>query len=354
MKLNKFFSAFVILLLLSACNIPNPGGSADEDLTAPAVSNLKTSTQIIYYGDPSCSPREVTISATVRDDSTLREVLSRLFIDGVDAMPSPLDAQWMGNGGSGNTYSATFDNAFITSSAPFTGAGQEYTLSFSMSAQDMAGNSSWIQGGEAGSYEGSVQSKTTHSGFPTVKLLPCVPKSEELSQLDMTQPALVDQIPTSTPAVINIPTNTPVPQPTAAPPTPTDAPLPPSVRSGYVDLYDYYGDQEGVDLDNSGGAYEMGYFEYNSSDPNPGHFVGQLGGGGTNWAAWGGVPSYEDCLSINSWHTGIAVAQGNYFCYITDQGNYGYMYISKLEQFGTGGGEISPWVLGVNFNTWVP
>lgn len=55
-----------------------------------------------------------------------------------------------------------------------------------------------------------------------------------------------------------------------------------------------------------------------------------------------------------SWYPGIFISQGHYYCYITDQNNYGYLRVDRLEQIGTGGSELQPWVLGVSFTTWLP
>lgn len=166
------------------------------------------------------------------------------------------------------------------------------------------------------------------------------------SATNPTNTPIPDQQPTSTSPAQPAPTQPP--QPTQPPP-PTSPP-PPSITSSYVELYD----EDGVDLDNSGGSDEMVYLAYDSTDLNPGHAIGQKDGGGTVWASWGGTPTYEDCRSITRWETGVFIAQGDIFCYGTDQGNYGYLRIDRLEQIGTGDSEIQPWVLGVSFTTWVP
>ncbi|MBT3389595.1 MAG: hypothetical protein HN413_04215 [Chloroflexi bacterium] len=149
-------------------------------------------------------------------------------------------------------------------------------------------------------------------------------------------------------------------QPTSAPPTTAPPPAqgaaqPSSATSSYVELYDYYDSKQGVDLDNGGGLEEMAYMEYNSSDPNPGHALGQLGGRGTVWADVGTTsPTYQSCTAIMSWYPGLHISKGHYYCYITDQNNYGYLRVDRLEQIGTGGSELQPWVLGVSFTTWLP
>ena len=145
------------------------------------------------------------------------------------------------------------------------------------------------------------------------------------------------------------------PSPTLPPPPAQGPAQPSSMTSSYVELYDYYDSKQGVDLDNGGGLDEMAYMEYNSSDPNPGHALGQLGGRGTVWADVGTAsPSYQSCTAIMSWYPGIFISQGHYYCYITDQNNYGYLRVDRLEQIGTGGSELQPWVLGVSFTTWLP
>jgi hypothetical protein len=148
----------------------------------------------------------------------------------------------------------------------------------------------------------------------------------------------------------------PAPPTSTSPPLPTQEPAQPSsLTSSYVELYDYDASQQGVDLDNSGGAPEMAYMEYDSNDPFPGHAVGQLGGRGTSWADMGTTaPTYETCSKVNSWNPGQFIILGNYYCYHTDQLNYGYMRVDRLEQAGTGGSELSPWVLGISFTTWLP
>lgn len=158
------------------------------------------------------------------------------------------------------------------------------------------------------------------------------------------------QVPTASPT-----TSSGNAQPASAPPPTQAAAQPSSMTSSYVELYDYYDSKQGVDLDNGGGPDEMAYMEYKSSDPNPGHALGQLGGRGTVWADVGTTSAtYQSCTAIMSWYPGLHIAQGHYYCYITDQGNYGYLRVDRLEQVGTGGSELSPWVLGVSFTTWLP
>ncbi len=186
------------------------------------------------------------------------------------------------------------------------------------------------------------------SPTPTAQSLAQVPASATPTQsAGGQQPAAPQPSPTAT-----LP---PPPTPTSPPP-PTQGPAQPSsATSSYIELYDYDSSSQGVDLDNSGGLDEMGFFEYDSNDPFPGNAVGQLGGRGTVWADVGtSAPTYQTCTAITTWHTGIFISQGQYYCYITDQQNYGYMRVDRLEQIGTGGSEIQPWVLGISFTTWLP
>lgn len=165
---------------------------------------------------------------------------------------------------------------------------------------------------------------------------------------DNTQPTAAQQAPTN-------PSSQPTP--TSAPPQPAQQgpAQPSSSTSAYVELYDIYSSNQGVDLDNSGGPDEMAYMEYKESDPNPGHAIGQRGARGTVWVDMGtSAPTYETCSTLPIWQTSLFISLGHYYCYQTDQQNYGYLRVDRLEQVGTGGSELSPWVLGISFTTWLP
>lgn len=380
MNSKVFFAILLTAMLVGACNLPIPvaeptqlvsqieitpiinltpiylGGSRvgpetptvvgqTDDNTLPVISAITTSNAEFYYGESSCGPTEVTVSAQVSDNTDLSQVaLNMAYTGDVNGGGGGIGEvmQSVGN----NVYSYTIDalkpqnpNVWYLTSH------EAITITLGVYAYDVYGNK--VQTGE---WDPALQNNTINIQIPSIRLLPCYPNNAP-GFISTTQAPLVEQLVTSTPTIyLELPTNTP-PPPTSPPP-PTQVPL--SITSGYVELYNFASSNQGVDLDNSGGLDEMAYNEYDSNDPNPGHTIGQLGGRGTVWASWGGTPTYENCRSITSWNPGIFIAQGNVFCYITDQGNYGYMRIDRLEQIGTGGSEIQPWVLGVSFTTWVP
>ncbi len=353
-KVTILATTLFMLIWTTACNMPNgtphpavqtataqaqqspptPGTNTD-DHEAPSISNVTISDQVVYFGNSGCNPQVFTLSATVTDNGD-KEVVAFLFIDGERLVPVLTDFGKIMSDNGNNIYRLSFSKNDIASYAPIINSpNQKHTMEFFVHAEDAYHNSSSLGFGGGHTWDGYAESKiSTPPDFPKVRLVPCVGPT----------PAPITMI-TSQPQVI-IPTQTPPPvfdPPTSIPPTEA----PPAITSSYVELYDY----EGVDLDNSGGSNEMFFGAYDPNTPNPGHNIGQQGGGGTVWAATSN-PSYENCMAITSWQTATFIALGETYCYQTDQYNYGYLRIDRLEQVGTG--EISPWVLGIPFSTWLP
>lgn len=384
MNSKVLFVTILVAIMVSSCNMPIPGTQPTElvlldkltpiveltpiylggnrvgpetptvvgqtdDNTLPVISLISTSNSEFYYGNSGCGPTQVTISAQVTDNTELSMVAVNMAYAG--------DVQG-GGGGIGEVMQPVGNDMFsytIDALKPqnpnvwYLTSREGITITLGVYAYDVYGNKVQI-----GEWDPALKNNAKNIQIPSIRLLPCYPTSlPEL--LSTTQAPLVEQLLTSTPTIyLDLPTVTPTPTDTGSEPSSPPAQGPTSMTSSYVELYDFHDSNQGVDLDNSGGPDEMAYLAYDSSDPNPGHAIGQHGGRGTVWASWGGTPTYDDCRSITSWNPGIFVAQGNIFCYITDQGNYGYLRIDRLEQIGTGGSELQPWVLGFSYTTWLP
>ncbi len=318
----------------------------------PEIRSIRVTNKVVYYGNSGCEPRQTEIRVTMYDKDRYSARYG-YYIDGKPAdayaMPnSPMAWEyWVSSFPGGevtgeHTFVTTLDSSAIEQMLKFANlpwAEHTFQVTAAFDETPDTANRSWlyVYSDQVKGYDNSGDYLADGPVFPIIKVLPCYPAPT---------PVVVTLLPTSAPGsdVLSTPV-TLVPELELPTDTPTPTPLPMKVFSGYVTLYD----GEGVDLENSGGTIEMVYSVFDGST----HYLGQAGNGGTAFAPLYESPTYEICAtSISGWSTSVSIAQGNFYCYKTDQGNYGWLRIDKLEQEGNG--EIRPWAATITFATWVP
>ncbi len=349
-RIFMFLGVFVLVLALSACNVPTQFASAPQQEFTPVVhdqggdspltlsnngsglviSDVQVSANRFYYVSDACGPTEVTVSAKVTSSAAITHVGVQRLFSGDQIGP---------NGGQADEMTSIGNDRFaftIKASEINTTSQDNYSLALTIYAEDHAGNQ--VATGEWGDGVGNGHlwpQNPIQLQIPSLRLEQCVGNA--------------NQIPTTQPQV-SMPTSTPVPVvetlPTEQPPVPVSN----TTQSGYVELGDLTGTGELADMDFNGAA-QLGYFAPTSSYPN--HSMGQdISQGDAIMMALVSSASYNVCQSLSGWTTSIGpVHAGETYCYRTANNTYGYFHIDKIENRGS---EIDWWVISLSYTVWVP